>query len=198
MSTSFVGHNCFHGPVVCKRHFRAHLLLQHASKWQHCLGQSITVLRSEHRVIKSINQPPYAVCEAALSTVGSREVGRVLPTLFINSARRRVVYQPVSGLKTICNDADAVTKFLFENSDRLHSTPHPLPMNCGQSDVVLGQVELPRAIAPRVPVSGQPVHREAGQRVPPLVLIDVKVLRILHWVDSVLARARRWPDALNF
>ena len=70
-------------------------------------------------------------------------------------------------------------------------------MNGGQPDVVLGQVELPRAIAPRVPVGGQPVRREPGQRVPPLVLVDVKVLGILHWVDSVLARARRWPDALK-
>ena len=70
-------------------------------------------------------------------------------------------------------------------------------MNCGQPDVVLGQVELPRAIAPRVAVSGQPVHREPGQRVPPLVLVDVEVLRILHWVDSVLAGPRSWPDALK-
>ena len=65
------------------------------------LSWPLTVLRTEHRDIKSINQPPYAVCETALSTVGSREVGRVLPTLFIDSARRRVIYQPVSGLKTI-------------------------------------------------------------------------------------------------
>ena len=62
-------------------------------------------------------------------------------------------------------------------------------MNRRQPDIVLGQVEPPRAVAPRVPVGGQPVRRESGQRVPPLVLVDVKVLGILHRVDSVLACA---------
>ena len=69
-------------------------------------------------------------------------------------------------------------------------------MNCGQPDVVLGEVEPPRSVAPRIPISWQPVRRESSQRVPPLVLVDVEVLRILHRVDPVLAGARRWPDTL--
>ena len=69
-------------------------------------------------------------------------------------------------------------------------------MNCGQPDVVLGEVELPRAVAPRIPISRQPVHGEASQRIPSLVFVDVEVLRILHRVDPVLAGARRWPNTL--
>ena len=38
-----------------------------------------------------------------------------------------------------------------------------------------------------VPVSGQPVCREARYGVPPLVLVDVIILRVLHRVYSVLA-----------
>ena len=70
-------------------------------------------------------------------------------------------------------------------------------MYCGQPDVVLGEVESPRSVAPQIPISWQPVRREAGQRVPPLVLVDVKVLRILHRMDAVLASARRWSNTLR-
>ena len=51
--------------------------------------------------MKSRFKPSDTIREAALSTVGSREVGGVLPALLVHSARRRVVNQPVSGLKTI-------------------------------------------------------------------------------------------------
>ena len=80
---------------------------------------------------------------------------------------------------------------------RLNVLAHPLPMNCGQPDVVLGEVEPSRAVAPRIPICWQPVRREASQRVPPLVLVDVEVLRILHRVDPVLAGARRRTNTLK-
>ena len=51
--------------------------------------------------VKSRFEPSDTIREAALSTVGGREVGGVLPTLLVHSARRRVVYQPVSCLETV-------------------------------------------------------------------------------------------------
>ena len=38
-----------------------------------------------------------------------------------------------------------------------------------------------------IPVCGQSVHRVAGERVPPLVLVDVKILGVLDWSDAELA-----------
>ena len=38
---------------------------------------------------------------------------------------------------------------------------------------------------------------EPGQGVPPLVLVDVEILRILHRVDPVLAGARRRTNTLK-
>lgn len=54
--------------------------------------------------------------------------------------------------------------------------------------VLFAALMATRHIRPHVPIGGEPVRRVARQRIPPLILVYIKVVRIGHWIDGRLAR----------
>ena len=89
--------------------------------------------------------------------VGGREVRGVLPAVPVHPAGGVVVDDPVPG---------------------------PLPRRGRQLDALLGRGVLARLVTPHVAVSRESVHRETSQRIPPLVLVNIKILSVVHRVDS--------------